>query len=267
MLDSKLLGIYSEGVSQQCLDELSWLKLPLLEKPAIEFDAGFFVLNVSSKAISLQATGSKAPGPIFVEFASGKNRHRRIYGGGSGQLIAKAVGIKPGIRPGILDLTAGLGEDGFALAALGCRVNLLERSPIVFTLLADGLKRARQFSDPDLNEVLERIECQHIDARQYLTRPVEQQVIYFDPMFPKQAKQAAVNKAMSSFQELLGGDCDAGEVLALALASEPCRVVVKRPRKGLRVDEQFPELDLPKPGLVLSGKSSRYDVYPLRAIS
>ncbi|RML78543.1 Ribosomal RNA small subunit methyltransferase J, partial [Pseudomonas syringae pv. maculicola] len=44
---------------------------------------------------------------------------------------------------------------------------------------------------------------------------------------------------------------------ALALATH--RVVVKRPRKA-------PCIDGPKPGYALDGKSSRYDIYPRKAL-
>ncbi|WP_192814790.1 class I SAM-dependent methyltransferase, partial [Pseudomonas avellanae] len=44
---------------------------------------------------------------------------------------------------------------------------------------------------------------------------------------------------------------------ARALATH--RVVVKRPRKA-------PCIDGPKPGYALDGKSSRYDIYPRKAL-
>lgn len=59
-------------------------------------------------------------------------------------MIAKAVGVQPGIRPRVLDATAGLGRDGFVLASLGCEVTLVERQPLIAALLEDGLERARR---------------------------------------------------------------------------------------------------------------------------
>ena len=50
-----------------------------------------------------------------------------------------------GFKPQVLDLTAGLGRDGFVLASLGASVSMLERHPIVFALLDDGLARAREY--------------------------------------------------------------------------------------------------------------------------
>ncbi|MCB1616251.1 MAG: class I SAM-dependent methyltransferase, partial [Pseudomonadales bacterium] len=54
-------------------------------------------------------------GAIFVDFAGGKNCHRRQFGGGKSQSIAKAVGIRSGFFPSVLDVTAGFGADAFVL--------------------------------------------------------------------------------------------------------------------------------------------------------
>ena len=54
------------------------------------------------------------------------------------QSIAKAVGLV-GAMPTVVDATAGLRRDAFVLASLGCKVTLIERSPVVAALLQDGL--------------------------------------------------------------------------------------------------------------------------------
>lgn len=56
-------------------------------------------------------------------------------------MIAKAVGIQQGVRPRVLDATAGLGKDAFVLASLGCEMSLIERQPLIGALLEDGLAR------------------------------------------------------------------------------------------------------------------------------
>jgi 16S rRNA (guanine1516-N2)-methyltransferase len=82
-------------------------------------------------------------------------------------------------------------------------------------------------------------------------------------MFPEREKSALVKKNMAVFQALVDGDIDAGELLEQALTKAKYRVVIKRPRKALSIAEQFPEKKLPKASLVLEGKSSRYDIYPI----
>ena len=42
-------------------------------------------------------------GPVLVDFVEGAVAHRRKLGGGRGQSIAKAVGLKSGANPTIVD--------------------------------------------------------------------------------------------------------------------------------------------------------------------
>ena len=102
-------------------------------------EAGALVLYLDDQGISLGETGKKAPKPVQVDFVGGKAAHRRQYGGGKSQLIAKAVGLKTGVKPRVLDATAGLGGDAFVLAGLGCDMLMMERHPVVAALLQDGI--------------------------------------------------------------------------------------------------------------------------------
>lgn len=220
---------------------------------------------VDDRGLSLQQFGPKAPGPVRCEFALGAARHRRLYGGGKGQDIAKATGLShSGFRPQLLDLTAGLGRDGFILASLGAQVTMIERNPIIYELLADGLCRAcdEAEKDPALAEILQRIRAICQDSVDYLeTLPGLQSpdVIYLDPMFPPREKSSKVKKEMQAFHQLVGLDNDAGDLLATALKKARYRVVVKRPAYA-------PILSGPEPGYTLKGKSTRFDVYPLQKL-
>jgi 16S rRNA (guanine1516-N2)-methyltransferase len=51
--------------------------------------------------------------PISIDFEEGKNAHRRQFGGGRGQPLAKAIGLKKGANPSVIDATAGFGRDAF----------------------------------------------------------------------------------------------------------------------------------------------------------
>ncbi|HSX52639.1 MAG TPA: class I SAM-dependent methyltransferase, partial [Cellvibrio sp.] len=200
------------------------LSCDLLTEQNPELIADFdFVLMVSN-VIALQQTGRKAPGPIFVEFTEGAVDHRRKFGGGKGQMIAKAVGIKAGVYPRVLDATAGMGKDSFVLATLGCELTMIERSPIVQVLLQDGLRRAQEFAsaqDAELLQVIERMHLLAQDSRGYLESLAPEQfpdVIYLDPMFPERQKSADVKKEMAAFHSVVGKDEDADALLPLALA-------------------------------------------------
>jgi 16S rRNA (guanine1516-N2)-methyltransferase len=241
------------------------LTFPLLVEQNPESITGFDFVVMITDVIALQQTGRKAPGPILVEFTEGAVDHRRKFGGGKGQMIAKAVGVKAGVYPHVLDATAGMGKDSFVLATLGCQLTLLERSPVVQVLLQDGLRRAQEFAhaqDAELLQVIERMRLLPQDSRAYLESLTPEQfpdVIYLDPMFPERQKTADVKKEMAAFHSVVGKDEDADALLPLALAKVNYRVVVKRPRKA-------PFLNNQPPSYQLEGKSSRYDIYTVKKL-
>lgn len=200
--------------------------------------------------------------PLKVDFVAGKAAHRRRFGGGRGQLVAKACGLAKGVTPCIVDATAGLGRDAFVLASLGAHVLLIERAAAIAALLEDGLKRASRHSDTA--EIAARMTLRHGDAAQSLAELIASahfspQVIHLDPMFPHREKSALVKKEMRLFRELAGDDNDAPRLLEAALDMATHRVVVKRPRKA-------PPIAGPAPQHTLEGKTSRYDLYVHRSL-
>jgi 16S rRNA (guanine1516-N2)-methyltransferase len=218
-----------------------------------------FVLQLGADGLQLLQLGPDSPGPVRVDFIEGAAAHRRKFGGGSGQMIAKAVGVQPGIRPSILDATAGLGRDAFVLATLGCEMTLIERQPLIAALLEDGLARAGR--DSEVAAIAARMRLLQGNAIELMHnwQGEAPQVIYLDPMFPHRDKSALVKKEMRLFRPLVGDDQDAPALLEAALALASHRVVVKRPRKA-------PIIAGAKPGYALEGKSSRYDIYPKKRL-
>lgn len=178
------------------------------------------------------------------------------------ELLARACQTEQ--QPILIDATAGLGHDGLLLAWLGAKVTLIERHPVLFSLLQDSFQRAIQ--SPELMPVMQRIQLVHADARVYLQQLQQQDeqhvdVIYLDPMFPKgghkdQKKQALVKKEMQVLHQLLPehGAMDLGEYL-LPLAQQLAgRVIVKRPRHA-------PALTDAKPQHQWLGDACRFDGY------
>ncbi|WP_148253493.1 class I SAM-dependent methyltransferase [Aidingimonas lacisalsi] len=201
--------------------------------------------------------------PLRADFVTGRAAHRRRFGGGRGQLVAKACGLGKIDSPTVIDATAGLGRDAFVLAGLGARVMMIERSPVIHALLDDALQRARQVDE--LAEVVARMWLYHGDACCDLPELTERsglmpQVVHLDPMFPHRSKSALVKKEMRVFRELAGGDDDAPRLLEAALATATHRVVVKRPRKASPIEG-------PEPHHVIEGKTSRYDLYVHRSLT
>lgn len=200
--------------------------------------------------------------PLKVDFVSGKAAHRRRFGGGRGQLVAKACGLGKAQSPCVVDATAGLGRDAFVLASLGAEVLMIERIPAIFALLEDGLARAHR--DPHTAPIAARMRLAHADARCELAQVVATygfppQVIHLDPMFPHRDKSALVKKEMRVFRDLAGDDADAPQLLEMALEMVTHRVAVKRPRRA-------PPIVGSAPQHVIEGKTSRYDLYVKRAL-
>lgn len=216
------------------------------------------LLVATPTRLELQELGPNAAGPVYADFVAGAVAHRRRFGGGRNQPLVRAVGLKGGWAPTVVDVTAGLGRDAFVLAWLGCTVRLVERSPIIAALLRDGLRRAAH--DPEIGPlVLERLKLTVADGRDYLrelTSDQQPDVVYLDPMYPHRRKTVLVSKEMRLLRQLAGGGDDAPELLRAALASARRRVVVKRPR-------QAPELAGPAPGFKIVAPNTRFDVYPV----
>ncbi|WP_439294728.1 class I SAM-dependent methyltransferase [Lonepinella sp. BR2882] len=193
-------------------------------------------------------------GAVFVDFVGGAMAHRRKFGGGRGEAVAKAVGVKGSELPTVIDATAGLGRDAFVLACIDCQVRLVERHPVVRLLLQDGLRRA--YLDPEIGEMLQQnlqllpvSSIHELDPKQH-----NADVVYLDPMYPHKQKSALVKKEMRLFQHLVGADEDADQLLAPALQLAQKRVVVKRPDYAEFLAQKAPQFSR-------ETKNHRFDVY------
>lgn len=249
------------GPAQAWADRLALALAPLGERRAtLEAlrEAHEAVLLCDEEGLALQALDKPLPGPVRVDFVSGTLRWRLAHGGGRGEMVAKACGIKKDFLPRVLDCTAGLGRDSLILASLGCSVSLCERSPVIAALLEDGLARAAL--NHELAPIVARMQLLPGDAlatllaMQPLSPEERPEVVYLDPMFPHREKSALVKKDMRVFRTVVGEDLDADALLEPALAVARKRVVVKRPRHA-------PLLAGRKPSMELEGQSSRFDIY------
>ncbi len=234
------------------------LKLPLTSP----LDTTFQLLLIATpEHLELRQTGKNGPGPVFVDFVDGAMAFRRKYGGGRKQDLARAVGLKGNRCPAVIDATGGLARDAFVLASLGCRVTLIERSPVIGALVADGCKRA--ISDPETAAIInDRLRLEVGDSCTVLTQIKEEdrpEVIYLDPMYPHRTKSALVKKEMRILRLLVGDDPDAHTLLAAALTCARKRVVVKRPIKAEPING-------PSPSMAITGKTHRFDVYLITSV-
>ena len=216
---------------------------------------GDFYLMLTDRGLGLFQQGEHAPGAIYADFTAGPVDHRRRFGGGRGQPLARALGLKAGQNPDVVDATAGLGRDAFVLATLGCKVTLCERSPVLAALLYDGLERGA--AHPHTTAIVQRMTLWHGDSCACLgslTAAQRPDAIYLDPMYPEKASSARVKKEMAALQQLIGADRDSRHLFEIALATARKRVVVKRP---LHADN----LQQHKPHCCISSKKTRFDIY------
>lgn len=218
-------------------------------------DDATMALVMTPEHLELRKRDEPKLGGIFVDFVEGVMAHRRRFGGGRGEAVAKAVGIKGSYLPNVVDATAGLGRDAFVLASLGCRVQMLERHPVVAALLDDGLQRGYQNAEIGcwLRERLTLIHASSLEALSEISEKPD--VVYLDPMYPHKQKSALVKKEMRVFQTLVGADNDADGLLAPARQLAKKRVVVKRP------DYAPPLAGVVTQSAVVT-KSHRFDIYP-----
>lgn len=206
------------------------------------------------KLIQIDTTKNRIMDLLFVDFVHGKNGYRRKNNATIKQPLAKAVGIKAGYRPTILDATAGLGGDGFVLATLGCKVAMCERNPIMFELLHDGLNRALANSTTK-SIVEDRVTLMKTDSAPHMTHSKGRfETVYLDPMYPHSTGSALNKKEMRIIRMLVGDDEDSNNLLTSAKAVATKRVVVKRPRRA-------PPLTGENVSYQIQTKSGRYDIY------
>ena len=255
----KLLDGIIQSSTTELIDLVSWSddwQVSFVDEQAL-VDDGLYLI-VDGDHFYLQQGGQKAPGPVSVDFVHGASAHRRKFGGGKGQSIAKAVGISSAYKPTVLDATAGLGRDAFVLATLGCDVTMIERHPVVYLLLKSGLQCAQ--SAEDVADIMTRMKLLQGDSigllSNWLTENKPQpDIVYLDPMFPDNTKSAQVKKDMAILQQLHQHTADDSIELFNAAWQAKCqRLVVKRPQKAAT-------LSADKPTFQINGKTCRFDVY------
>jgi len=235
------------------------VELQLVEK----LNARFLRLNpelalcVDENGLWLSANGMKMQPDWKAEISRLKRASLKS------EMIARACQL--GEKPVLVDATAGLGHDSLLMAYLGAEIQLVERHPILFTLLEDAKAQAEQ--DGFLSQFMDRIQLVFADSASYLQQ-LEQEaqtvnVVYLDPMFPQRdqnhqaiKKQAQVKKQMQLLHLLLpeDGEMDLGDNLLFLAQKVAKRVVVKRPRHAVFLANQ-------EPAHQWQGDACRFDAY------
>lgn len=192
-------------------------------------------------------------GELRIDFVEGSVAHRLRFGGGRGQDLAKAMGLRAGKTPMIVDATAGLGRDSFLLASLGAQVTLIERSEKMHALLVQGMKRAAR-EGGQIREIIGRMTLLKGDALDVIPE-LAGEAILIDPMHPKRKNSALVKQDLRQVREIVGSDDDAADLVRLAIKHARKRVVLKWPAKAAPIE------GVKKCTHQIIGKTTRYDVF------
>lgn len=241
---------------QQCKTAADSFGLNLIS--TLPDDGLFLIANDSKEGYCLGLCDAQYPKqkPVQAEFTSAEMHFRLKRSGARSELIMRAIGNKSAPWH-VIDATPGLGRDAMVMATFGCRVTMLERSPVVAALLSSGLHQLKAIN-PDIHNRL-ALHCGNsIDLLNHILLENLNidlpDVVYLDPMFPHKKKSALVKKEMQVFQRLLGHDEDADNLLLSALKVAKKRVVVKRPNSAQPLNQQ-------KPNMEVNSKKHRFDVY------
>ena len=262
MNESEIIAVCSQQESflEQAHLLAQQLSLPLLDSYPETSTHKFLLVvtqNPSGYQLELHFPNEKL-NPLLVDFHSQRLLYRQKFGGGRQQAIAKAVGLKRGKSPNVLDATAGLGKDAFILASLKCQVTMIERNPIIHALLSDGMRRLK-LNEKVSDQIESRLLLHLQDSLNYLKNNADTpDVIYLDPMYPHRSKSALVKKEMRRLRNLVGDDTDFDSLLETALLTAKDRVVIKRPKTA-------PPIGTIPPSHSIESKKTRFDVYFTRS--
>ncbi|MDC3033001.1 class I SAM-dependent methyltransferase [Litorivicinus sp.] len=169
----------------KAMDLIPWLSVRWQTSPP---DSGhYFWWDDNGLALKSAAIDSRSS--VHVDFLHGA-KARRVKAV-TGEALTRAMGCQKGLRPSIIDATAGLGGDLSVLANVGCEVFAMDKNPVVAALLRDALRRATDAH----TSWCERIQFKHTDSVKVVSR-ASHGIVYLDPMFPK---ERIVNDASASF--------------------------------------------------------------------
>lgn len=257
----------------------------LLQAHTEQYD---LALLMTSRGLSLKDTATRMR-PFAIDLSSQTDYQRRLAGHRSQSLLGKALGVtksatregsrfdgaQPGntrlksARPKVIDCTAGMARDAWQIAAMGCEVTMLERSPLLSLLIEDALLRAEEDGSTRQGPA-GRLRIIEADAKEFLQSTGSQNVshenltVYIDTMFPEKKGKALPGGEMQLLQKLLSREelsseevsteDGAEEILRIAGRSGYKKVVVKRP-----LSWKWPK-DL-SVNYSVKGKSIRFDVF------
>ncbi len=271
------------SVSIYCSNLQERLKLPneMLKDEHLQIDDAGLILFDTPKGLSLRLGEmnpfSRTEAPWKIDFNDYKRRVKNVHS----ELIVSSVNHCNHSHT-VIDLTAGLGRDGFLLASANMNVILIERNIVLYSLLHDAIERLRlqeNISDSS-NSIGRRMTVIHDDSTELDTEKllskalaispsISRLSVYLDPMYPSKSvgRKSNVKKETQMLHRLVGiGKRCENEIqnennklmlqaqILLKNSRLKGKIVVKRPLGAKPITDLMPSS-------TIKGSSQRFDIY------
>jgi len=238
-VDKIFLDNYVEDISTRFNYEI------VFEKPHIK---NYFIYDKNGLSFILGSNNiSKL---ININFMSGKLGWRLKRADHESNL-KKALGrTKNSLN--IFDATAGLLSDSMIFLSLGHKVVAVEQSKIIFLLVDDAIKRAKN-EIPFLKNI-NLINANSLDI--YKSSKELFDIVYLDPMYPILKKNIKKSGDLNSLRSILKIEnilIDEDSLIDGFMKTDYKKLVLKRPLKAKKLHSNI--------NYQVKGKSTRFDIY------
>jgi 16S rRNA (guanine1516-N2)-methyltransferase len=208
-----LISIRCEQTESRLTAEMAeFLDAPVIDirqEPQTEF-----LLEIKNEQPSLIVVGQSKLKPFQLDF--------NVVRPGSGKdPLLRAIGSK---TRSVVDVTAGWCSDALHIARQGKEVTAVEQNRIVQALVNHA---AQYISDPGLKSRFKLVGGNGSDFLESLA--LSPDVIYLDPMYPENNKNAMPRKELIILRQLAGDAGNNQRLFDCAMTLAKKRVVVKRP--------------------------------------
>ena len=152
----------------------------------------------------------------------------------------------------IFDATAGLLSDAMIFLSLGHKVVAVEQSKIIFLLVDDAIKRAKN-EIPFLKNI-NLINANSLDI--YKSSKELFDIVYLDPMYPILKKNIKKSGDLNSLRSILKIEnilIDEDSLIDGFMKTDYKKLVLKRPLKAKKLHSNI--------NYQVKGKSTRFDIY------
>ena len=241
----------SEGLTEDETKLASFLGVPITTVEQVRHSGLSFYLKFMPDGLALLDLDGGAGKPTVVDFSSAQ-LESRVSDSLAKQNLIKALGLKKNPHPRVLDGMAGLGKDAYLMAMAGCKVHMLEKSGVVYSLIKDGLDRLKQCGYLEFGE--QALSLQFGDFLDIPPDTEKYDLVYLDPMYQGANKKSKAKRDIERLQRLLGKEDNEALLLQHGLIIAKRRVIVKRPKNA-------PQFAGKTPDIIYKGSSARFDVY------